>query len=87
MAGDAAAYAALGLDPDADSAEIEQAYRRLIKLHHPDRDGGDASRAADINRAYRELRRARDLKEPLEFHERWPEARATGGGNAFPTCR
>jgi len=80
MAGDAAAYAALGLDPDADSAEIEQAYRRLIKLHHPDRDGGDASRAADINRAYRELRRARDLKEPLEFHERWPEARATGGG-------
>lgn len=32
------------------------AYRKLIKLHHPDRSGGDAARAAEINRAYRELR-------------------------------
>lgn len=68
MAGEASAYAVLGVEPDADSAEIEQAYRRLIKQHHPDRDGGDASRAAEINRAYGELRRTRDLKDPLEFN-------------------
>lgn len=36
---------------------MEQAYRRLIKLHHPDRSGGDAGRAAEINRAYFELRK------------------------------
>jgi hypothetical protein len=56
MVRDASAYAALGLEPDADSAAIERAYKRLIKLHHPDREGGDSSRAAEINRAYRELR-------------------------------
>jgi hypothetical protein len=57
MEGEAsAAYAVLGLEPDADQAAVERAYKRLIKLHHPDREGGDAVRAAEINRAYRELR-------------------------------
>lgn len=50
------AYAALELEPGADRAAVEAAYRRLIKLHHPDRSGGDGARAADINRAYLELR-------------------------------
>jgi hypothetical protein len=63
----------LGVDPGSNSAEIEQAYRRLIKQHHPDREGGDASRAAEINRAYRELRSVRDLKDPLEFNLDWPD--------------
>ena len=56
MRGDASAYAALGLEPGADPAAIDAAYRKLIKLHHPDRSGGDAALAAEINRAYRELR-------------------------------
>jgi hypothetical protein len=72
MAGDASAYAALGLEPDADSATIEAAYKRLIKEHHPDRDGGDAARAAEINRAYREIRAERNLKDPLELNDDWP---------------
>lgn len=46
----------LGLRPGAGRAEVDQAYRRLIKRYHPDYAGGDASRAADINRAYSELR-------------------------------
>jgi curved DNA-binding protein CbpA len=71
MAGDGSAYAALGLEPDADSAEIERAYKRLIKQHHPDRQGGDPKRAAEINRAYHELRGEPKLKEPLDFHEDW----------------
>ena len=50
------AYAVLGLRPGAERAEIEQAYRRLIKRYHPDYAGGDAGRAAEINRAYSELR-------------------------------
>jgi len=71
MAGDASAYAALGLEPRADSAAIERAYKKLIKLHHPDREGGDAARAAEINRAYRELRGGA-AKDPLEFNEDLP---------------
>lgn len=58
MKGPASAFAALGLEPGADRAAVEQAYRRLIKQHHPDRSGGDSDRAAEINRAYAELRSA-----------------------------
>ena len=71
MAADVSAYAALGLDAGADDGEIERAYRRLIKQHHPDREGGDSARAAEINRAYRELRGERNLKHPLELHDDW----------------
>jgi hypothetical protein len=71
MAGDASAYATLGLEPGADSSAIEQAYRKLIKEHHPDRQGGDASRAAEIIQAYRELRAEKNLKDPLELNEEW----------------
>jgi hypothetical protein len=52
------AFAALGLKPGAGRAEVDEAYRRLIKLHHPDKSGGDGSRAAEINRAYTALRRS-----------------------------
>src|SRR5437660_10059421 len=79
MAGNASAYAVLGVDPAADSAEIEQAYRRLIKQHHPDREGGDAARAAEINRAYRELRAVRNLKDPLELDVDGPAAPQSRG--------
>ena len=69
MGDDRSAYAALGLDADADDATIEQAYRRLIKRHHPDRSGGDTERATELNRAYRELRLERNLRDPLDFNE------------------
>jgi hypothetical protein len=78
MRGDASAYAALGLEPDADPADVERAYKRLIKRYHPDREGGDPSRAAEINRAYRELRGRPAPGEALEFHEEEP--RPGGGG-------
>ena len=69
MAGRASALALLGLPPGADAAAIEQAYKRLIKQHHPDREGGDLSRAAEINRAYRELRGGKAFADPLQFNE------------------
>jgi len=68
MAGEASAYTALGLEPGADSAAIERAYKRLIKRYHPDREGGDGKRAAEINRAYRELRTPA-AKDPLILHD------------------
>jgi curved DNA-binding protein CbpA len=77
MSADGSAYAALGLEPGADAAAIEQAYKRLIKQFHPDREGGDAKRAAEINRAYRELRLAGQVKEALDL-QHWDE----GSGGA-----
>lgn len=88
MAGRASAFAVLELDPGADAAAIEAAYRRLIKQHHPDREGGDSSRAAEIIRAYRELRGGRAMSDPLQFNEqfgvlrrrpRWPLAALVAG--------
>jgi len=65
--GDASAYESLGLSPGADNDAIDRAYKRLIKEHHPDREGGDSARAAEINRAYRELRGPR-APDALEFN-------------------
>ena len=79
MAADASAYAILGLEPGADSAAIERAYKRLIKQHHPDRAGGDARRAAEINRAYRELRLAGRVREALDLQD-WAEVDLERGG-------
>ena len=78
MAVDASAYEALGLEPGADSAAVEKAYKRLIKEHHPDRAGGDSKRAAEITKAYRELR-ALHPKNPLEFNQ----SIATKGRNGW----
>lgn len=63
MRGSASAFAALGLDQGADRVAVEQAYRRLMKQYHPDMLGGDAARAAEINRAYTELRTAAPLED------------------------
>jgi hypothetical protein len=42
----------LGLSgPDVTREQIEDAHRRLIMKHHPDRPGGDGAKAAAINRA------------------------------------
>ena len=65
MSGDRSPYAILGLRPGAGRAEINDAYRKLMKCHHPDRPGGDSNRAAEINRAYTYLRRR--LGEPARM--------------------
>lgn len=57
MSADDSAFAVLGLRPGAGRAEVDAAYRRLMKVHHPDLASGDADRAAEINRAYTHLRR------------------------------
>ena len=79
MAAGESPYDALGLDPGADDSAIEQAYRRLIKQYHPDRSGGDAARAAEINNAYRLLRAERGLKDPLELNHEWSSPRGQAG--------
>lgn len=58
MRGLESAFAVLGLRPGADRAEVDRAYRRLIKLYHPDSPGGDGEKASEINRAYTHLRKS-----------------------------
>ena len=72
MTGRQSAYAQLGLKPGADRAQIDEAYRRLIKLHHPDRPGGDGERAAQITRAYRELRKQPPATLPVKVQPSFP---------------
>jgi hypothetical protein len=57
MSAQRSSYAILGLRPGAGRTQVDSAYRRLMKLYHPDRTGGDGSRAAEINRAYACIRR------------------------------
>lgn len=71
MGADQSAYETLGLEPGADAVAIERAYKALIKEYHPDRSGGDSARAAEINRAYRELRSATRMKDDLSLHPRF----------------
>src|SRR6185436_8765507 len=52
-------YRVLGVSPGASAEELHSAYRRLVKLHHPDRNGGSeesARRFAEIQEAYDEVR-------------------------------
>lgn len=53
MSAEARARALLGVGEHADEAEVQRAYRRLARLHHPDA-GGDPA-------AFHRLRQARDL--------------------------
>ncbi len=52
-------YRVLEVSSNATSEELHDAYRRLVKLHHPDRNGGSqesARRFAEIQEAYEEVR-------------------------------
>src|SRR3954468_13919886 len=49
----------VGVPPQATSEELHDAYRRLVKLHHPDRNDGSeesARRFAEVQEAYEEVR-------------------------------
>ncbi len=44
-------YKTLGVDPSAKTSEIKNAYRALVKKHHPDA-GGDEKKILEINAAW-----------------------------------
>ncbi|MFO8061082.1 MAG: J domain-containing protein, partial [Bacillota bacterium] len=51
-------YKMLGVSPSATWDEIEKAYRRKAKLHHPDH-GGDEDTMRALNDAYAQLKAIR----------------------------
>ena len=55
-------YRVLGVPYGATPTVVLEAYRRLSKLHHPDREGGSDERFLEIQRAY-EILRARPAPE------------------------
>jgi hypothetical protein len=60
-------YKVLGVRPGASSEELHDAYRRLVKEHHPDRNGGSAEstkRFQEIQEAYEAVRSGRAGPRP-----------------------
>ncbi len=55
-------YEVLGLLPDASVHEIKAAYRKLSKIHHPDK-GGDKEDFSKIYEAYLTLQNANRRNE------------------------
>ncbi len=51
-------YRLLGVSPSARWEEVERAYRRKAKIHHPDL-GGDEDAMRALNEAYSVLKRLR----------------------------
>ncbi len=54
-------YRLLGLSSSASWDEVEKAYRRKAKIHHPDH-GGDEDTMRTLNEAYNHLKRFRAPK-------------------------
>jgi hypothetical protein len=55
-------YEVLGVRPTASKEQLHDAYRRLVKLHHPDRNGGSAESArrfVEVQQAYDAVRERR----------------------------
>ena len=55
-------YSVLGVPPEASDEDVRAAYRRLVKLHHPDHNSGShaaEARFEAVQEAYSEIRRLR----------------------------
>ena len=58
---DRASLKVLGLAPDADRTALRKRYSELVRTYHPDRNGGDRSHEAMLQKviaAYQQLRQA-----------------------------
>lgn len=63
-------YHALGLQPNADIAEVKKKYKELAKQLHPDKPGGDAEKFKVIQQAYDHICNGRGSSQrpPNDIH-------------------
>lgn len=62
-------YKVLGVSPNASDDEIKQAYRRLAKQYHPDRNPGDpvaAKKMQEVNAAYEQIKNPDSYKRTAQ---------------------
>ena len=80
-------YQILGVSRNATSAEIKSAYRRLAKLHHPDRNPGDIvaeEKFKEVAGAYEVLYNTDKRAQYDRYgHDLRPSASPFGGGFGF----
>jgi curved DNA-binding protein CbpA len=70
-------YTVLGVSPGASPEELHDAYRRLVKRHHPDRNNG----SPESTRRFQEIQAAYDA---IKRGAARPKARATPPPRAAP---
>ena len=69
------AYEVLGVREDADADELRRAYQQLARQYHPDRAGGQASSADDVNDHFRRVQDAWELVRDPEERRRYDAER------------
>ncbi len=74
-------YTTLGVSKTASAEEIKKAYRKLAHQHHPDKQGGDATKFKEINEAYQVLSDANKRSRYDQFGS--AEGPGMGGGGGF----
>ena len=75
-------YKVLGVSRDASDDEIKQAYRRLAKQYHPDRNPGDAAAAKkmqEINAAYEQIKNPEKAQSNPGGYQRYGSYDPFGG--------
>lgn len=68
-------YEALGISQDASQDEIKKGYRKLVKIHHPDKGGND-SVFKEISEAYETLG---DPEKKKQYDFKWGASRNSRG--------
>jgi len=76
-------YKVLGIDKDASSLEIKQAFRKLAHKYHPDKAGGDAQKFKEINAAYQALSDPEKREMYNQYGSKFEQAKAQGNYKGF----
>jgi curved DNA-binding protein len=75
-------YKTLGVERAATQQEIQRAYRKLARKHHPDisKESGAEERFKEITEAYEVLKDADKRKKYDQFGQAWKQSERAGGG-------
>ncbi|KND48972.1 MAG: chaperone protein DnaJ [Parcubacteria bacterium C7867-005] len=73
-------YKVLGVDKNADEAEIKKAFRKLAHEYHPDKKGGNESKFKEVSEAYSVLSDKTKRAQYDRFGNAGPGSGNPGGG-------